>query len=269
MNKFHKIVKYFAIFFATFIIGSIISSILLGITILNNISKTNDNSNDNLKELTTLNSYYSVLDIELESSNVLIKESTNFKIESNNKNIIVNKNNSKLIIKEKKSNWFSNNDMNDLIIYIPTDFTFDNVSLETGAGNVDIKNLSTKTLELNLGAGKVNIDDLTVFKGTEIDGGAGEIIIENSDITNLDLDMGLGKLKLNAKIQGNSKIDSGIGTVDITLLGDISIYKIKANKGLGNFLISGVSVSDGTYHGNGFNFLDVNGGIGKINIDFK
>jgi len=269
MSKVHKIVKLFAVALAILIIGSIISGIMVGFTILSNAFDNKESNLDSLKELNILNNNYSVLDIEIESSNILIKNGTDFKIESNNKNISINEISGRLIIKEKNNNWFNNKEVSDLVIYVPVSYILDEVSLDSGAGNVDIDSLITKKLDLDLGAGKVTINNLESSSKTEINGGAGEIIIKDSDITNLDLDMGVGKLVLDSKILGNSEINCGIGQVNITLLGGQTDYKIKANKGIGNFSISGVSVSDGTYYGNGSNFIDVDGGVGEININFN
>lgn len=269
MSKFHKIVKYLAVAFAVFIVVSIISGIMYGIIFLGNVFNNDESNLENLENLNLSNNNFSILDINIENSNVLVKEGTSFKVESNDKYISVKEINNKLIIKEKKHNWFGNRENSDLIIYIPVNYNFDEVSLETGAGKVDIEHLSTKKLDLDLGAGKVNVNNLNVSNQTEIDGGAGEIILKNSNISNLDLDMGVGSITIESQILGNSEIDSGVGQVNINLLGNINDYKIKANKGIGKFLISGVNVSDNTYYGNGSNFIDVDGGVGEININFN
>ena len=269
MSKFHKIVKYFAVGFATLIIGSIISLVMYIVVVLGNVFSDEKGTFNNLEKLEISGANYAVLDVELESSNVIIKEGSSFKIESNDKYIRAKENNNKLIIEEKKHNWFTDKEVSDLIIYVPFTHVFSRVSIESGAGKVSIESLSTNELDLDLGAGKVSISNLNVLEKTEIDGGAGEIVLKDSKINNLKLDMGVGNLKIQAKILGSSKINSGIGKLDVVLLGNLSDYRIKANKGIGKFNVSGVNASDDTYYGSGSNFIDIDGGIGEITVDFK
>lgn len=265
MNRFHKIVKCFATIFAIFLIGSIISGFASGILIFDNIFGNDKDNFSSLEQLNVTDNNYKELEIELGSSNILIKEGLSFKIESNNNHIRVREEENKLIIKDKK---LINKDSN-LVIYVPEGYVFDEISLDSDAGEIDIEKLEVSKLSLELGAGKVDISNLNVINKTEINGGAGEIIINNSTLNNLELDMGVGNLIINSKVLGNSEINAGIGKMEVNLLGIPNDYKIKADKGIGEFLISGVSVSDDTYYGNGINLIDINGGIGKINIRFQ
>ena len=146
---------------------------------------------------------------------------------------------------------------------------FDFVLIENGAGKLDINDLSTNELELDLGAGKVTIDKLTVLKEASIDGGAGEVNISNSSINNLDLDMGIGIVLISSTLTGNSEIDAGIGEVDLNLLDKKDNYKINIDKSIGEIIIDGNKVGEENSYGNGLNTIDISGGIGSININFK
>lgn len=267
MSKFQKIIKYLAIAFAIYLVFSIISGIMYFIISFANIFSDDDYKLEEMKGYTPTSSI-SNLKLETNSVNVIFKESYNFTIETNNKNISYSQNGNNLTIKEKKRNWFNNENTN-LIIYLPTTYTFNDVELENGAGKIDIDYLKTRTLELDLGAGKVDIDNLTVTNNTSIDGGAGEINITNSILHNLELDMGVGKVILNAKLNGNNEINCGIGELDLNLIGNLNNYKIKIDKGIGNASINNEKVESNTYYGTGFNIIDVDGGIGSIDIDFQ
>ena len=122
---------------------------------------------------------------------------------------------------------------------------------------------------MNLGAGKVDINSLNVLSKAKIDGGAGDLSIIKSDIHNLDLDMGVGKLLLESKLTGNNKIDSGVGKMDLTLIGTLDDYQISLDKGIGNASINGVSMVDKNIYGTGLNKIDIDGGIGSIDVNFK
>ncbi|MBQ9839934.1 MAG: hypothetical protein IJO56_10670, partial [Oscillospiraceae bacterium] len=54
-----------------------------------------------------------------------------------------------------------------------------------------------------------------------------------------------------------------------TLLGSKEDYKLELEKGLGNISIDGVNVSDYGSSGNGTNKVEINGGVGSINVEFK
>lgn len=269
MNKVHKIVKYFAIAFACLIIGSIISISIHGIGLLSNLFNDEKDINGNLEELEILDIKYDILDIDIKNSNIIIKEGASFKIESNDKYIRIKENNNKLIIDEKKHNMFKDKEISDLVISVPVNYIFSEVSVDSIVGNVNIEKLSTKKLDLDLGFGKVNIDNLTVLEKTDIDGGTGEITLKDSSLNNLELDVGAGNLKIEAEILGNSEIDSFVGKLDIVLLGKLDDYKIKTNKGIGKFDISGVEVSDNAYYGSGANSIIINGSIGEISVSFS
>lgn len=268
MSGLQKIIKYLAIAFAIFLTFSIISGIMYGISFIGDIlDGDKDSITEELKDL-EINDNTLLLDIHVSSSSIILKSGDFFKAETNNKYINSKQDKNKLYIQEKKHNWF-HNDKSELIVYIPNDFVFDGVSIETGAGKVDIEQLSTKQLYLVLGAGKVDINNLNVSESTKIDGGAGEININAISMNNLDLDMGVGKLSLTSKLTGKNKIDSGIGGVNLSLIGIIEDYEISLDKGIGEAKINGKTMKDDTNYGTGNNKLDIDGGIGSINIEIK
>lgn len=268
MIKTQKIIKYCAIAFALFLTFSIISSIMFGIMSIGTIFDNNDtNITDKLETLEVSNNIQE-LDINVKSINITIKESSDFKVETNNKYIKLKEKNNKLSITEEKHNLFNNTD-SSLIIYLPSDYLFNEVSIENGAGKIEIDKLSTKNIELDLGAGKVEIEYLYVTTEADIDGGAGEIVIENSTITNLDLDMGVGNLILTSSLTGNNEIDAGVGEIELNLNENLDNYKIKINKGLGNATLNEETMKNDTYYGTGSNLINIDGGVGNIKINYS
>lgn len=270
MTTAQKIIKYAAIAFAFLLIFGILSCIMFGLSQMSNYF--NDNDSDILEELKEINisgDDVSVIDIEVKYANLVIKTGDTLKVETNNKYITTNQEKNKIIIQEKKHGWFKRNDKSDLIIYIPEDFIFDGVSIDAGAGKIEIDNLSTKILEFDLGAGKTNINNLVVFNNAEIDGGAGEITISNGSINNLDLDTGVGKCTLISELIGKNEIDVGVGELNVTLLGNKEDYKISAEKGIGSIKLDNENVKSQQIYGNGVNNIDISGGIGSIDIKFR
>lgn len=267
MSGIQKIIKYLAIAFAMFLTFSIISGIMYGVSFLGNLFDDDKKGITEKMDDLEINDSTLLLDINVSGSNITIKNGDTFKAETNNKYINSKQDKNKLYIEEKKHNWFHNNN-SELIIYIPNDFVFDSISIETGAGKVNVETLSTKQLYLNLGAGKVDINNLDVLENATIDGGTGEININAISINNLDLDMGVGKLSLTSKLIGNNKIDSGVGEINLSLIGTLEDYKIFLDNGIGKTKINGKTMKEDNTYGTGNNKIDIDGGIGSIDIDF-
>lgn len=268
MSSLQKTIKYIAIAFAIFLSINIISGIIYGLSSLENIFHDDNNKVTRKLEELEIKNNASVLNIDVSSVNLIIKEGNYLKAETNNKYITIKQKQNSLSITEKKHHWFSNNKNKELIIYIPTNFSFENVVITAGASKVNVDKLSTNNLYLELGAGKVDINKLIVLKDTEIDGGAGKITIRSGDIHNLDLDMGVGSLSLTSKLTGNNYIDSGVGEMNLYLLGVLDDYRISLDKGIGSATIDGNNMSNDTKYGTGNNKLEIDGGVGSINIDF-
>ena len=265
MKSSTQLIKYIAISLAIALTIGIVLFVVTTITQFGNAFIKTE-TNEKYDEIKT-NTNISILDIDVKAVNVFIKKGEKLKIETNNKYIQIEEKDNKTFIVEKKHNIFKHDD-SDLIIYIPEDLTFDVIALESGAGKVSIETLKTKKLDFDLGAGKVEIVDLTVLTSAEINGGAGAIEINNSFINDLELELGVGKLELTSKLTGYNQINCGIGESNINLIGSQTDYKIKIDKGIGSAKIENDSIKDNTYQGNGDNIIDIDGGIGKIKIDF-
>lgn len=270
MSEVQKIIKYLAIAFALFLTFSIISGIVYAFIAIGNLfdsnqeSVTEDLETIAIREEETISS----LDLDVSGVNIIVKIGKNFQVQTNSKYIQMKQENGKLSIKEKENSWFSSGETAYLIVYIPKEFIFQEVSIEAGAGHVEIEELLSKEMDLDLGAGQVEIEKLTVLNQTEIDSGAGEVVIQDSILNNLDLNMGVGKFTLNAKLVGSSKIDHGVGELRLNLIGTKEDYQIHLNKGLGSTTIQGAEISDDQTIGTGSSRLAIDGGVGKIDVHF-
>lgn len=81
--------------------------------------------------------------------------------------------------------------------------------------------------------------------------------------------MGVGKFEITSVITGNSKINAGIGNLELNIQGNKENYTIKADKGIGSIKIDGKEIADNVTYGDGENTIKIDGGIGKINIEFE
>lgn len=266
MTDLQRIVKYGAIGLAFVIIIGIAATIISGISIFFNFRNSKDQDLIETKE-TEITENITKLKIDIKATNLKVKSSDQFKMETNNGRIKYSIQGNNLIITEKSTNIFKNSMAKELTIYVPSDIEFDEITLDAGAGKVELLDLNTNKLDLELGAGSVKLSNINAAKEAVIDGGAGELIINNSILNNLDLDMGVGSLDLVAQLPGRNEISCGVGEVDILLIGND--YQIEIDKGIGKATISGKEIKNNEVYGTGSNELKIDGGVGSININFN
>lgn len=273
MTIAQKIIKYLATAFAVFLIVSIISgvlSIFYALSAVLGLKKTENKVNEEKAMINfEVSNEATTLDIDVDFTNLTIKKGDYLRVETNNGNIEYKQDNQKLKIKEKAHNWFAKNDEGDLIVYIPENLKFEQVKINAGAGKIHIENLNTERLTLELGAGETEIESLTVTDNCKINSGAGKVSIASGKINDLKLDMGIGKFEISAEITGNSKVDAGIGNLNLDIKGNIENYTIKANKGIGNIKIDKKEISEDAVYGSGENEIKIEGGIGNIDVNFS
>ena len=66
-----------------------------------------------------------------------------------------------------------------------------------------------------------------------------------------------------------SSIDYGIGETSLALLGNAEDHQIKLDKGIGEARLNGEKMNDDSVYGGGSNRIDIDGGIGELNITFQ
>lgn len=265
MTTFQKVIKYLAMAFAIFLTISIIGGILGAVGLFGGLF---DDAVLGDAKTYTVSGNITKLEVEINAADFTIKQAETFSVESNLKHLSVKEDNGVLKIEENKRFGITYNDAM-LILYIPANTVFEKADITTGAGRLTVDALSADSLKLELGAGEVNIALLNAANDADIDGGAGKITISGGSLHNLDLDMGVGQLNLTSAVFGNSDFDLGIGETNITLIGSEGDYKIDAEKGIGNITLDGKSVSNFEGTGNGSNKIEISGGIGAINLEFK
>ncbi|MGN1298480.1 MAG: DUF4097 family beta strand repeat-containing protein [Candidatus Scatovivens sp.] len=274
MTSAQKIIKYFATGLAILLIVTIISAILNGGYALLGafgLIPTDENIvTEDLKVISSEVKEISTLKLELSCTNLEIKIGDTFRVETNNSQIIFQEENGSVKIKEENRNWLNNNNVSDLIIYLPENMiALDETKIETGAGKINIENLNTQSLYLELGAGDVHIENIIVTQETKINGGLGKTELKSCEINNLKANLGMGEFVFNGKLTGKNEVDSGIGSVNIDLLDSSENYTVDVDKGIGSVTLDGKKLDMDRVYGTGENYLDVDGGMGEIKIDFK
>lgn len=208
------------------------------------------------------------LKIALNAADFVIQEGNVFSVKSNLKYLSVTEKNGVLRIVDEANQHgnYKNDPM--LTLSVPSGTKFKDVDIITGAAKMTVDTLSARTLDLELGAGDVEIGALYINSEADIDGGAGAISILHGEISNLDLQMGVGALNLAVALKGDSDLEFGVGESNLTLLGGKDDYTVEIDKGLGSITVDGKNVSD-FGSGSGAAFVNIEGGVGSVHLKFS
>lgn len=276
MNTFQKIIKALAIALAVFIIFSIVTIVFGIVTTIAKVTFLADLITIDKSEVINYTEEYDIeqinsLYIDSSIAKLEIYESDKIAVEATDvtKKFSSKVENGKLVIKETaKTNISINGQVNPVIkLYIPKGFVFDNVDIDSGVGDTTIESLQADVVEMSTGVGNLTIDYIDSKSKIDIESGVGKLNIKNSILNNLSFEAGVGEYNITTYLTGNSEFDCGVGNGTIVLNGfNEENSKIKIDKGLGNININGQSYSDSQVYGNGANIIDINGGVGNINI---
>ena len=268
MTTLQKVIRNLAIAFAIYLCISIIGGICAGLAGISFLFSDRESAAGETR-VYPIEADISQLSLELSGARLQIRTADHLSVESNHKYLSVDAENGELSIRETKKRFSVSPKGVTVILNVPEGFVFDKVTMETGAGQVSIDTLSADSLELSLGAGEVTIQNLTAGTRANIEGGAGEITINGGLLRNLNLDMGVGELEMKSRIEGRSCLNFGIGEAKLTLLGSREDYRIDLDKGICEAKLEGVPMQDDSVYGSGENRIEIDGGIGEINIGFS
>lgn len=266
MTTFQKIIKYLAMAFAIFLSISIITGICGALFTVANLFGANTEE-ETVNH--TIGTDFTSISINLSAAELEIRMGDKFDVETNHKHLKCEEKDDILKISETKPIFALHPRGMKVILTVPKDKIFDYVDINTGAGSVAIDELSSNMLDIELGAGELRAGKLVAVYKSEIDGGAGSVTISDGHLSNADIDMGVGELNLTSKLSGKSSIDDGVGETNLVLIGKEDDYKIKLDKGIGEAWIAGRKMSDDSVYGAGENNIEIDGGVGELNITFK
>lgn len=137
---------------------------------------------------------------------------------------------------------------------VPYNVFFENITLEIGMGEFESKMpLKCKRSTINVGLGSCSLEDFSVTDYFETE-------------------CGMGSLFIQGNLKGNSKIQCGMGTVELITQGNPDDYNYKTQVGMGS-----VQIGDKTFEGlsnkerfssTAKNYFDIDCGMGSIIISF-
>ena len=272
MTTTQKIIKYLAIAFALFLVISIFS-IIFGLSreIISSINNDKKES-ELLEEYTTISNNVNNIEsfkIDISNDDIEIKEGEKFEVKTNDPDVKFYHENSIVKIKSDKTfSWhLSNSSRGTIIIYLPNEFNISELDLNLGAGKIDIDKIFVETLLMDLGAGTMTAKEINVYEKATINGGAGNINIYSGTINNLNLKLGAGNASIESDLTGSNTLTTGVGKLNLGLSRSKDNYKFDISKGLGNIILNDFDVSEDILIGDGETKIKISGAIGNIIIN--
>ena len=272
MTTTQKIIKYLAIAFALFLVISIFS-IIFGLS-REIISSINSDKKDSklLEEYTTISNNVNNIEsfkIDISNDDIEIKEGEKFEVKTNDPDVKFYHENSKVKIKTDKTfSWhLSNSSRGTIIIYLPNEYNITELDLNLGAGKIDIDKIFVETLLMDLGAGTMTAKEINVYEKATINGGAGNINIYSGTINNLNLKLGAGNASIESDLTGSNTLTTGVGKLNLGLSRSKDNYKFDISKGLGNIILNDFDVSEDILIGDGETKIKISGAVGNIIIN--
>lgn len=272
MTTTQKIIKYLAVAFALYLVISIFSIIfVLSREIISSINNDKKES-ELLEEYTTISNNVNNIEsfkIDISNDDIEIKEGEKFEVKTNDPNVKFYHENSKVKIKSDKTlSWhLSNSSRGTIIIYLPNEFNISELDLNLGAGKIDIDKIFVETLLMDLGAGTMTAKEINVYEKATINGGAGNINIYSGTINNLNLKLGAGNASIQSDLTGSNTLTTGVGKLNLGLSRSKDNYKFDISKGLGNIILNDFDVSEDILIGDGETKIKISGAVGNIIVN--
>lgn len=266
MTTIQRIIKYLAVAFALFLSVSIITGIcsaIFSVPYLLGKKETGE-----MKEY-AIESDFTSLKIDINAADLEIRTGEKWKLETNHKYITCKEDDENLEIYGKKSFFASNSRGIKVVLTIPEETMLEYVDLDIGVGEIFIEELSANSLRMNLDVGDLEAEKLKILHKAEIDSGIGDVSINDSQLFNAGIDLGIGEFNYTGALMEESSIDYGIGETSLALLGNAEDHQIKLDKGIGEARLNGEKMNDDSVYGGGSNRIDIDGGIGELNITFQ
>lgn len=274
MTTFQKVVKYLAFAFAILLCVGIFGGIIGGIASIaplldkaaSNDVDTNISTDKEIAEFAVTGDVKKLY-IDIGAADLTLEYGEKAYVKYDRNRVNVKQDGGKLTVSEK-TRLFNIDGNTDIVICLAKGTELADTDIDTGAGSVFCDGLVTNSLDVDLGAGGAEFRNITVSREADVDGGAGKLVIAGGIIRNLDFDMGVGRAEVRCILEGENKLDLGVGACVLELVGTEADYCLKLDKGIGNITVDGRNVHDGDVLGNGKTIVDIDGGIGSVSVTF-
>lgn len=182
------------------------------------------------------------------------------------------KNNTIYMKAVKQSEIWNETDKTVINVYLPENYSMEEIDIVLGAGQVNIGSLDAKTIDISVGAGKM-IAERLIGNEIDIEVGAGEIDVEEMNAKESNIEVGAGKFSgYNIAVQ-NMDLNCAMGSITLEMMDSETNYNFELEAALGSVTIgentySGLSQEKTIQNGADKN-LSIECAMGSVNASFK
>lgn len=211
------------------------------------------------REYQKLKSALKVLYIELNNSDLSIIRGEKLNIDYNKKDIDITINDKKVYISEK------NNQSSNIEIAIPNDFTFNQLSIKTNKGNINLSSIVCEFFSVSSESGNISIDNFNITNKTDLAINSSNMNIKDSIMHNVDVFIEDGSLTYDGILDGKNEINTSSGTLNFNLDDKLDNYQIIILDNNKNIKVNNKNINNESYT-KGNKIIKING-KGKIDIN--
>lgn len=135
---------------------------------------------------------YHSLEIETGAAEVIIETGDDFRVTGSDVNWSEKNDDGTLKVETKRPHTGT------LTVTVPADFTLRELEVSVGAGSLSMSGISCEEGSFSVGAGEIVLDSVTVTREA-------------------DFEIGMGSLTFSGTLSGKTKVECGVGSVDINV----------------------------------------------------
>ncbi len=148
-----------------------------------------------------------------------------------------------------------------ITLYVPENYTFEEVEVELGAGLLDLGTLTADKMALEAGAGQITGNGISTDK-LEIEVGVGSILLDQVQTAKLSGEVGMGNLEISGAVSEKADLECSMGNIFLELEGDQQDFNYDIQGAVGN-----VTIGDRSYGGIAKEQKINNGALKNIKVE--
>ena len=129
-----------------------------------------------------------------------------------------------------------------ITLYVPIYYSFQDLSVNLGAGIVDMSRIRAQNLDMEVGAGQINVDGIEACT-CQLNAGMGEIVLKDMAVENMQAETGMGHLELSGSILESAEVQCSMGAVEMYLSGSEKDYNYEVSAAMGSVTLGGKEYS--------------------------
>lgn len=129
-----------------------------------------------------------------------------------------------------------------ITLYMPKNFHYSDICMELGAGKMDVDDLDADHIVLKAGAGQIDAERLTA-QVLEANVGMGQINMTDITVQNLDAEVGAGGMSAKGTVKGDASVKCSMGSLELQLDGSETDFNYQMIGTMGNIKLAGQGYS--------------------------